>query len=60
MELIIESFMRLSKTTILFKTTRSISQQCPSLPRQCESEHCHCDNRNIGGNALGGTATPHL
>jgi len=37
-----------------------IGQKHLSSPQQCVSTHLCCDNRNIGGNALWGTATPHL
>jgi hypothetical protein len=31
-----------------------------SPPQQHVPTCCHCDNRNIGGNVLRGTVTPHL
>jgi len=56
-----EASKRPSKATSLsFKTTRSISQKRLSPPRQLESAHLRCDNRKIGGNSSGGTATPRL
>jgi len=46
-----------SKSSLSFNTTRSISQKRLSPPRQRASAHRRCDTRNIGGNALGSTAT---
>jgi len=47
---------RPSKASLSFKTTRLINHKCLSPPQQHAST-CHCcDNRNIGGIALGGTA----
>jgi hypothetical protein len=53
--LLFEASWRPSKARLSFKTTRSISQKRLSPPRQRASAHRLYDNRNIGGNELGGT-----
>jgi len=55
--LLFEASQRLRKANLLFKRMRWISLS--PLQQHVSTHHC-CDNRNTGGNTLGGTATPCL
>jgi outer membrane biogenesis lipoprotein LolB len=59
MQLIIWSSLWPTEASVSFRTRgQSVKHVSPSWQRTFA--YCHSDSGNTGGNALGGTATPHL